>query len=79
MNDKIVQWASALQGHAQAGLYYSKDPFDLERYRQIREIAAEMMAERTGLPALAEEKCSAEQIQMCFRACQASTWTAQFD
>ncbi len=204
MNDKIVQWAAALQSHAQAGLYYSKDPFDLERYRQIREIAAEMMAERTGLPAekitslfcgdvgyqtpkvdtraavfqdgrillvrerngawalpggwceynlspaenavkevkeeagldvvvkmliavqdrdkhneppyaygvtkvfylceslggcfienietresgyfaedelpaLAEEKCSAEQIQMCFRACQASTWTAQFD
>ena len=51
MNDKIVQWAAALQSHAQAGLYYSKDPFDLERYRQIREIAAEMMAERTGLPA----------------------------
>ncbi len=49
MEDKIVSWAAELQSHAQAGLFYSKDPFDLERYRRIRALAAEMMAERTGL------------------------------
>jgi len=30
---------------AQAGLTYGKDNFDLERYQEIRDISAEMMAE----------------------------------
>ncbi|MBR3553939.1 MAG: NUDIX hydrolase [Clostridia bacterium] len=51
MEDRIVQWAAELQSLAQAGLYYGKDAFDRERYARIREISAEMMAERTGLPA----------------------------
>lgn len=50
MEDRIIQWASELQSMAQAGLYYSENPFDRERYQRIREIAAEMLAERTGLP-----------------------------
>lgn len=45
-----LSWASELQSLAQAGLYYGKDKFDLERYARIREISAEMMAEGTGLP-----------------------------
>ena len=45
-----MEWAKELQSLAQAGLYYGKDDFDKERYQRIREISAEMMAERTGLP-----------------------------
>ena len=37
-------WAKRLQALSQIGLTYSKDTFDLERYRAIRDIAAEMMA-----------------------------------
>ena len=42
-NEKWLQWAVELQSLAQAGLFYSKDPFDLERYERIREITAEMV------------------------------------
>ena len=48
--DKIVEWAKELQSLAQAGLYYGQSVFDHERYQRIRDISAEMMAERTGLP-----------------------------
>ena len=47
--DRVVEWAKELQSLAQAGLTYGKDVFDLARYRRIREIAAEMMAQKTGL------------------------------
>ena len=33
-----LKWAMELQSIAQAGLTYSKDLFDLERFDQIREI-----------------------------------------
>lgn len=49
MEDKIVKWAAELQSIAQAGLFYGRDAFDRERYQRIRELSAEMMAERTGL------------------------------
>ena len=48
--DKIVEWAEELQSLAQAGLYYVKDEYDRERFQRVREIAAEMLAVRTGLP-----------------------------
>lgn len=50
MKDQIVEWAKEIQSLAQAGLFYGKDVFDQERYQRIREIAAEMMAARTGIP-----------------------------
>ena len=50
MEDRVVRWAAELQSMAQTGLYYCGDDFDRERYLRIREIAAEMAAERTGLP-----------------------------
>ena len=34
-----LDWAKELQFIAQAGLTYSKDPFDLERFQRIREIS----------------------------------------
>ena len=45
-----LKWAVELQALAQAGLYYGHDKYDFERYERIREIAAEMAAERADLP-----------------------------
>ena len=48
--DKLVSWAVEIQSIAQAGLTYGQDLYDKERYRRLREIAAEMMAWKTDLP-----------------------------
>lgn len=48
--DEFTEWARKLQAIAQTGLEYGKDKFDLERYREVRQIAVEMMAARTGIP-----------------------------
>ena len=47
---KWLDWAVELQALAQAGLYYSKDIYDIERFQRIRDIAAEMLVSPTGLP-----------------------------
>jgi ADP-ribose pyrophosphatase YjhB (NUDIX family) len=39
-----LAWARRLQAIAQNGLTYAKDPFDRERYEQVRAIAAEIVA-----------------------------------
>lgn len=44
-----LDWAKELQALAQTGLAYSKDPFDIERFSRIREIAAEMLSAKSGL------------------------------
>jgi ADP-ribose pyrophosphatase YjhB (NUDIX family) len=44
---KWLEWAQQLQAHAQNGLTYTKNPFDAEHYRQIKEIAAEILATYT--------------------------------
>lgn len=49
MEDKILKWAIELQSLAQAGLYYGKDIYDIERFQRIREITSEMVAEKSGL------------------------------
>ncbi len=41
---ELLQWAQRLQAIAQNGLTYSKDPFDVERFNQVRQIAAEILA-----------------------------------
>ena len=48
--EKWLEWAIELQALAQAGLFYCKDPYELERYQRIREISAEMLARQTDLP-----------------------------
>ncbi len=48
--EKWLSWAVELQSLAQAGLHYSKDAFDLERFQRVREIAAEMLSEKSGTP-----------------------------
>lgn len=45
-----LEWAKELQFIAQAGLTYTKDPFDKERFGRIREIAAEIISTRIRLP-----------------------------
>lgn len=49
-NEKWLQWAVELQSLAQAGLFYGKDKFDMERYERIREISAEMISDRSEIP-----------------------------
>lgn len=46
----VLELAHELQAIASAGLLYSKDRFDLERFERIREIAAELVSGNTGLP-----------------------------
>ena len=50
-NENWLDWAVELQSLAQAGLFYGKDKFDLERYERIREIAAEMISYKSEIPA----------------------------
>jgi len=45
-----LAWAVELQSLAQSALAYCKDPFDIERFLRIRQIAAEMMSVGSGLP-----------------------------
>ena len=45
-----LEWVKELQFIAQAGLTYTKDPFDKERFGRIREIAAEIISARIRLP-----------------------------
>lgn len=49
-NEKWLQWAVELQSIAQAGLFYAKDNFDIERYERIREITAEMLSSQSDIP-----------------------------
>ena len=51
MQPKWLEWAQRLQAVAQTGLTYAKDPFDVERYEAMRELAAEIVATHAGLEA----------------------------
>jgi ADP-ribose pyrophosphatase YjhB (NUDIX family) len=44
-----LEWSRRLQSLAQNGLTYCKDPYDEQRYNELRSIAAEMMAAGAGL------------------------------
>lgn len=46
---KWLKWAMELQFIAQAGLTYSRDRFDRERFRRIQEIAAEIVSCNTPM------------------------------
>ena len=47
-----LEWAKELQFIAQAGLTYTKDLFDKERFERIREISAEIMKVCQNAPLL---------------------------
>lgn len=67
--DKLIKWAMEIQSLAQAGLAYTNNVYDIERYERLREISAEMI----------EEKTNREQIEMCFEAHKDVNWQTQFD
>jgi ADP-ribose pyrophosphatase YjhB (NUDIX family) len=46
---KWLDWAKQLQSIAQAGLAYSKDIYDVERFELIRDISVEMLSQQTGM------------------------------
>jgi len=48
LEPKWLEWAKQLQSIAQAGLTYSKDQYDLERFQQIRDISVEIMSGYTN-------------------------------
>ena len=44
MSAEWLDWGRKLQAIAQSGLAYANDPYDVERYEQVRRIAAEIVA-----------------------------------
>lgn len=46
----LAAWAERLQLIAQAGLTYSQNPYDLQRFSQIQGLAAEMLAAHSENP-----------------------------
>lgn len=49
MEPKWLDWAKQLQSIAQAGLTYSKDVYDIERFEQIRKISIDIMSQQTEM------------------------------
>ncbi len=44
-----MEWAQEIFSLSQAGLTYSQNPFDIERYKRLQEITAEMIASQSAL------------------------------
>jgi ADP-ribose pyrophosphatase YjhB (NUDIX family) len=51
MEPKWLVWAREIQATAQTGLAYTKDAYDHQRYEHLRHLAAQMMAEHSGVDA----------------------------
>lgn len=49
MNKSWLLWAQRIQAIAQAGLEYSRDSYDRERFQQLRGLAVEIVSEYTGI------------------------------
>lgn len=64
-----LEWAKELQFIAQAGLTYTKDLFDKERFERIREISAEIMSLQSKLP-LSEIKDLHNQPPYAYNVCK---------
>ncbi len=46
-----LRWTREMQALAQIGLAFTRDPYDRERYEQLRSLAVRIMAAHTGLDA----------------------------
>jgi ADP-ribose pyrophosphatase YjhB (NUDIX family) len=46
----LLAWARKVRAVAQNGLTFSKDPYDLERYRQLSELAESVLQTELGIP-----------------------------
>lgn len=51
MEPAWLKWAKQLAALSQNGLTYAENPYDIERYEKVREIAVEMMASQSDLDA----------------------------
>jgi ADP-ribose pyrophosphatase YjhB (NUDIX family) len=60
--DEWINWAVELQFIAQAGLTYSENKFDIERFKRIREISAEIMSAKSGLTIEKVEKLFCNEV-----------------
>ncbi|MFJ5789136.1 NUDIX hydrolase [Lysinibacillus sp. NPDC093197] len=49
MSYQWLEWAKKIQALSQAGLTFSKDMYDIERYEELRNISAEIMSLHTEL------------------------------
>lgn len=49
MEEKWLSWAKKLQSVSQAGLEYSKDKYDIERFQELRDLSCEIMSEYTDI------------------------------
>lgn len=49
MQKQWLRWAKELQSIAQAGLAYSKDKYDMERFQQIRDLSVEILDQYTDM------------------------------
>lgn len=47
--DKFIRLAMEIQSLAQAGLAYTSNVYDIERYERLREISAEMISEKSDM------------------------------
>lgn len=47
--EKWLKWAIEIQSLAQAGLAYTKNSYDIERYERLRDISAEMIKEKSEI------------------------------
>jgi ADP-ribose pyrophosphatase YjhB (NUDIX family) len=50
MEDTWLAWAKRLQALASTGVHFSRDPYDLDRYREIARIANDMLASIGSVP-----------------------------
>ncbi|MFR3683733.1 MAG: NUDIX hydrolase N-terminal domain-containing protein [Enterococcus sp.] len=62
MEEQLLDWAIELQALAQAGLTYTKDPFDQERFERIRTIATEMLSVQSPIPVPKLRQLFAEEV-----------------
>jgi ADP-ribose pyrophosphatase YjhB (NUDIX family) len=49
MQEKWLAWAQEIQSIAQAGLEYTRDPFDRERFERLRNLSVQIVSEYTGI------------------------------
>ena len=47
--DKLIKLAIEIQSIAQAGITYTENPYDVERYERLREISAEIISEKSDI------------------------------
>lgn len=47
--EKWLKWAMEIQSIAQAGLAYTNNAYDIERYERLREISAQMIEEKSNI------------------------------